>query len=122
MSAAVLIFAVIVVLACIFLLVRTQYFFMLAEQVLATRWIYLAAILRLLIGGAIIASAHAFAYPQVIAALGWLLAFSAIVLVSVPQPVWVGMAERLASAPLTVVRFLLVLGLCFGGFIVYAAL
>ena len=122
MFEAVLLFGVVIVLACIFLLIRAQQLSVFAERILATRWIYLAALLRLLVGAAMIASAQAFKYSQVITLLGWLLALGGVVLVAVPQPVWVNLAGRLADLPLSVVRLLLVLGLCFGGFIVYAAL
>lgn len=122
MFEAVLLFAVVIIVACFYLLIRTPQMFVLAERILATRWIYLAALFRLLAGAAIIASAHAFKYPEVIALLGWLLALSGLVLVAVPQPVWVGLAERLAELPLIMARILLLLGLCFGGFIVYAGL
>jgi hypothetical protein len=122
MFEAVLLFAVGIILACLYLLIRTQHMFVLVERILATRWIYLAALFRLLAGAAIIASADAFKYPQVIALLGWLLALGGVVLVAVPQPVWVGLARRLAELPLFLVRVLLLLALCFGGFIVYAGL
>ncbi|MEH6569853.1 MAG: hypothetical protein V7709_12295 [Halioglobus sp.] len=122
MFETVLLFGVVIVLGCIFLLIRAQHLLVLAERILATRWIYLAALLRLLLGAAMIASAHAFKYPQAITLLGWLLAFGGVVLIAVPQPVWVNLAGRLADLPLGVVRLLLLLGLCFGGFIVYAAL
>lgn len=122
MFEAVLLFGVVIVLGCIYLLIRAQHLLLVAEQILATRWIYLAALLRLLVGAAMIASAQSFKFPQVITLLGWLLAFGGVILIAVPQPVWANLAVRLASLPLSVVRGLLMLGLCFGGFIVYAAL
>jgi hypothetical protein len=117
-----LLVAVGIVLACLFLLIRTPQLFVLADRILTTRWIYLAALARLLVGAAIIASAHAFEYPQAMLLLGWLLAFSGVLLVAVPQPVWVDLSGRLADLPLMAVRALLLLGLCFGGFVLSTAL
>jgi hypothetical protein len=122
MFEAVLLVAVGIVLVCLFLLIRTSHLFVLADRILTTRWIYLAALVRLLVGAAIIASAHAFKYPQAMLLLGWMLAFSGVLLVAVPQPVWVGLSGRLADLPVVAVRALLLLGLCFGGFILSAAL
>ncbi len=44
MFEAVLLFAVVIIVACFYLLIRTPQMFVLAERILATRWIYLAAL------------------------------------------------------------------------------
>ena len=105
-----------------FLLVRTGQAMPLLHKVLATRWIYLAALFRLMLGAAIIASAHTVAYPQLIGLIGWLIALGGMLLVAVPQPVWIGMADRVIKWPVLCLRIWLLLGLLFGGFVTYTAL
>ncbi|MEH6584069.1 MAG: hypothetical protein V7754_19205 [Halioglobus sp.] len=108
--------------ACLFMLVRTEQMLGLVNKVFATRWIYLAAFFRLLLGAAFIASAHTVKFPQVIAALGWLMVFGGLVLVAAPQTLWQGMASWFTRQPLALLRAWLVLGLLFGGALIYIAL
>jgi hypothetical protein len=106
----------------LFLLVRTEQAVPLLNKVFATRWIYLAALFRLMLGAALIASAHTVAYPHVIGLIGWLIALGGLLLVAVPQPVWAGMAGWIINQPVLFMRCWLLVGLLFGGFVSYTAL
>lgn len=115
-------FGLLVCVAALALQFRLAWAEGLVERVLDTRWIYLAALLRLLFGAALIASAHTVKYPGVITVLGWLLAFGGILMVVVPQDTWVAMARRMLALPALLLRVWLLIGLAFGAGIVYVAL
>jgi hypothetical protein len=108
--------------ASLYLMVRTKSALSLIDIVFATRWIYLAALLRLLLGAALIAAASAVKFPQTITVIGWLMALGGLVLVAVPQEPLYKMGLWFAHLPIFLVRTWLLLGLLFGGFMMYAAL
>lgn len=94
----------------------------LLERVYGSAWIFGAALLRLLLGAALIAAADSVRYSGVVAGCGWLFALSGLTLVAVPQPLlrrlagWFG---QLSPAP---ARLWLSGALAFGLFLVYAGL
>ena len=116
-------FGLFVVLACLYLLVRTEQVLDLVDDVFGTRWIYLAATFRLLLGAALIASADAVRYPQLVQAVGWIAAFGGIVLVAVPQAALLRLVHWfIADRSLVLMRVWLVAALLFGVFMTYVAL
>jgi hypothetical protein len=122
MSGVVLLFGMFVCVACLALQFRLSWAENILERVFDSRWIYLAALLRLLLGAALIASAHTVKYPVVIAVIGWLMAFGGIILVVVPQDAWVSLGRKMLALPPLFLRAWLLVGLGFGAGIVYVAL
>lgn len=106
----------------LYLLVRPQALIALIDQVLTTRWLFLVALVRLLLGAALIASASAVGFSGVIAAIGWLGALSGMVLVAVPPPVWERFSEWLKRLPIALLRIWTLMGLSLGGFLIFASL
>jgi hypothetical protein len=94
----------------------------LLDKVFATRWLYGAALLRLLVGASLIAAANGVAYPRVIAALGWLMALGGLVLVVVPAPAVAQMAAWFGRLSPAMSRLWLSTAVLFGLFLIYAAL
>jgi hypothetical protein len=94
----------------------------LLDKVFATRWLYGAALLRLLVGASLIAAANGVAYPRVIAALGWLMALGGLVLVVVPAPAVARMAAWFGRLSPAMSRLWLSTAVLFGLFLIYAAL
>lgn len=105
-----------------YLLVQPQAMRSLIDQVLTTRWIFLSALLRLLLGAALIASAQAVKFPEVITAIGWLMALSGMTLVAVPPVAWERLGERLQLLPAMLLRLLTLIGFALGGFLLFASL
>ncbi|MEH6591016.1 MAG: hypothetical protein V7746_12190 [Halioglobus sp.] len=122
MWGVVFLFGVFVCIASLALQFRLAWAEAILERVFDSRWIYLAALFRLLLGAALIASAQTVKYPGVITLIGWLLAFGGIILVVVPQDTWVNMGRRMLALPSLVLRGWLLIGLAFGAGIVYVAL
>ena len=105
-----------------YLFIRTEQIAGLIDRVLVSRWLYLAALFRLLLGAALIASAHTVQFSQAIALIGWLTALGGLLLVAAPQALWRGLGQWLARQSLTLMRAWLLLGLLLGAFFLYAAL
>ena len=108
--------------ASLYLLVRIEHLKGMIDTVLASRWIYLAALLRLMLGAALIASAHTVMYSLAVTVLGWLIAFSGLVLVAIPQSAWVDFGGVLAELPRAVLRLFAMIWLLIGGFLLYVSL
>lgn len=106
----------------LFLLVHPGSMTVLLDKVFGTRWLYGAALLRLLLGAALIASAGTVAYPAVVALCGWLFALGALLLVVIPAPALRRMAGWFAALSTVWRRLWLSLALLFGLFLLYAAL
>jgi hypothetical protein len=92
------------------------------ERVFNTRWLYGAALLRLLLGAGLIASADAVRYPGAVALLGWLFALAGITLVVIPAPAMRRMVGWFSGLPPGQARIWLSGGVVLGLFLVYAAL
>ena len=84
MAGIVLVLGVVLTAGSVYLLFRPDTLRTLLPRVFATRWLYGAALLRLLLGAALIAAAPAVALPGVVAVLGWLFVLGALLLVVVP--------------------------------------
>ncbi|MFK8048705.1 MAG: hypothetical protein AB8B81_09745 [Halioglobus sp.] len=105
-----------------YMFVQPQALLGLADRVLATRWVFLAALVRLMIGAALIASAPAVKFPEVVIGIGWLLALSGLILVAVPPTIWCRFSEWLPSWPTLLLRALTLIGLGLGAFLLFASL
>ncbi len=106
----------------LFLIARPRLMGDLLERVFGSAWLYGAALLRLLLGAALIASAETVRYSAAVAVFGWLFVLGGLVLVAVPQPVLQRMAGwfgRLSPAP---ARLWLSVALLFGLFLLYCGL
>lgn len=106
----------------LYLVVQPRVMLTLIDQVLTTRWIFLAAVLRLMLGATLIASAQAVKFPEVITAIGWLVAFSGLVLVAVPPGVWDRLNDWLQSLPAVLLRTFTSIGVALGGFLLFVSL
>lgn len=122
MGEFVLMVGVLLVGTSFYLAIQPQAMLALIDQALATRWIFLVALLRLMLGAALIASAQAVKFSEVIAAIGWLSALSGMVLVAVPPGVWDNLNEWLQSLPTLFLRVWTLIGLGLGSFLVFASL
>ena len=106
----------------IYLMVRTESALRLVDIVFATRWIYLAALLRLMLGAALIHAAPAVRFSPAITAIGWLMALGGLVLVVVPAPAVARMAAWFGRLSPAMSRLWLSTAVLFGLFLIYAAL
>ena len=105
----------------IVLLVRPAAIAGLLDRVFVTPWLYGAALMRLLLGAALIASAHTVNYSQAVALLGWLFVLGALFLVVIPAPVVSRLAGRFARLSPAMSRCWLCGALALGVFLVTAA-
>jgi hypothetical protein len=103
------------------LLVRPAAIAGLLARVFVSPWLYGAALLRLLLGAALIASADAVNYSQAVALLGWLFVLGALLLVVIPAPVVSRLARRFARLSPAMSRLWLSGALAMGVFLVTAA-
>jgi len=92
------------------------------ERVFGSRWLYGVALLRLLLGAGLIASADTVRQPEAVALLGWLFALSGITLVVIPATAMRRMIDWFGSLTPLPARLWLSAGLALGLFLVYAAL
>jgi hypothetical protein len=121
MWAIVPIMGLVIVVFSLWLIVRTEQLTPLLDKFLVTRWIYLGALARLLLGAGLIASAHTVKFTELILALGWLLALGGLLLVALPQVLWIGLGRRFAALPIAVMRAWLMFALLFGIALLYVA-
>jgi len=122
MPGFVLVVGVLVAGLSLFLWVRVAVMGAVVERVLGSRWLYGAALLRLLLGAGLIASADAVRYPQAVALLGWLFALSGITLVAIPAPAMRRMVGWFGGLTPVQARLWLSAGVALGLFFVLAAL
>ena len=122
MAAWVLAIGLLICCASGWLLLRPQAIADLLPRVFATRWRYAAALLRLLSGALLLASAEAVAFARAVTVMGWLMVLGGLVLVVLPTPVVESVSAWFAGLSVTASRLWLVAGLAIGLFLVYAAL
>jgi drug/metabolite transporter (DMT)-like permease len=84
------------------------------ERVLHPPWLYLLALLRLLLGAGLIAVAPASELPRLVAFAGWLLALAAMLSVAVPTPVLRRLGAAFAALPAWLLRLSLLGPLALG--------
>lgn len=106
----------------LYLFVRVAAMGAVLERVFGSRWLYGAALLRLLLGAGLIASADTVRYPGAVAVLGWLFALAGIILVVIPAPAMRRMVAWFGGLTPLQARLWLCAGAVLGLFFVYAAL
>ena len=106
----------------VYLLVRPVDIAGLLDKVFGTRWLYAAALFRLLLGAALIASAPTVAFGRAIGLFGWMFALSALTLMVIPAPVIRRMAGWFGQLSNTMARLWLSAAALFGLFFIYAAI
>ncbi|MFT6891657.1 MAG: hypothetical protein ACJASY_003716 [Halioglobus sp.] len=120
MGEFVLIAGVLLVGISLYLAVRPQAMLALIEQSLTTRWLFLVALLRLLLGAALLASASQVRFSEEVAVIGWIAALSGMVLVAIPLQVWDRLNDRVKAFPTLSLRVWPLAGLALGGFLLFA--
>ena len=114
MAGFVLFLGGLIVAASLVLITSPQRFTGILDGVFGSRWIYAAALARLLIGAALIASAQAVRFPDAIAAIGWLSVVGGLALVVIPGTAMARMTAWFSGLPTGVMRLWLVLALLLG--------
>jgi hypothetical protein len=110
---------VLLMLGSVLIFARPGGFVRFAQEVLQGRLRYLAALLRLLFGVVLLATAVASRYPLVFEVLGWLFALGGLLLVVWPPALLERIAGLIERIPVWVVRLVAPLVFVFGGFIFY---
>lgn len=106
----------------LFLILRPAQLPGLLDRVFGSRWLYAAALVRLLLGAALIAAAPGVAFPGAVELCGWLFVLGGLGLVVIPAPLLRRIADWFSALSLLATRLWLILALSFGLFLVYAAL
>ena len=122
MAGFVLFLGGVIAVASLVLMASPQRLTGLLDGVFGSRWIYAAALARLLIGAGLIASAQAVRFPGAIAVIGWLSVLGGLGLVVIPAPAMARITGWFAGLPAGLMRLWLALALLLGLFLVYAAL
>ncbi len=122
MSQFVLALGVIIVVSGLYLWLNPGKSEFLIDKVFRSRWLYGAALLRLLLGAALIAAAPAVQYSQAVSLLGWLFALAGLLLVTLPPAVVDAWADRLDRVSVWQMRLWLSVSIALGLSLVYAAL
>ena len=122
MPVAVLLVGMLITAISLYLLMRPAAMPGLLHKVFDSRWLYGVALLRLLLGAALIAAAETVAYPRAITTCGWLFVLGALSLVVIPAQVIRRVVARFAQLSPAMTRLWLLPALLFGLFIIAAAL
>ncbi len=122
MSQFVLVLGVFTILLSLLLGLQPRRFLTLADQVLNTRWLFAAALLRFLVGALLIAAAPAVQHSEIVALLGWLFALAGLLLVTLPPAVIDWMADRVTRFSPAQMRLWLSVSAALGCWLVYVAL
>ena len=121
MSNIVALVGVLVVLICGYSLVRLEPLKQMADAIFDGKWLYLAALARLLLGAVFIAAAPDTRMPLAVEVLGWLMCFGGVLLVSVPRGVWQGLIDRVMGLPGVFLRLFMVMGTGIGVFLIWVS-
>mgnify|MGYP003626091534 CR=1 FL=1 len=122
MPTVVLIIGLLVLASSLFFLVRPAQLRPALEKALLSRWLYGAALLRFMLGAALIGAGNAVAFPSLVVALGWLMALGGLLLVVLPLPALRAIVNRFSQLPAVLARLWLTVAVLIGTFLVYAAL
>ncbi|MEM1112349.1 MAG: hypothetical protein AAGI11_10620 [Pseudomonadota bacterium] len=122
MSLFVLLLGSVLVLIGLAVVAKPQLLPAMAGTIFTGRWLYPAALARLLIGAGLIAAAPHVALSGLVAALGWLAALGAMLLVTLPLPLWKGLAQWGEGLPGSVLRVVGLSVLAVGLLFVYAVI
>ncbi|NCF18960.1 MAG: hypothetical protein GWP63_12015 [Haliea sp.] len=122
MPSLVLLVGVLVTGVSLYLMLQPAQMAGLLDRVFGTRWRYAAALLRLLLGAALLASADSVAWSAAVELFGWLFVLGGLGLVAIPAPPLRRMAGWFGALSPTMTRLWLSLALLFGLFFICAAL
>ncbi len=122
MSQFVLLVGVLISGASLYLFLQPSRLAGLLDRVFGSWWLYGAALLRLLLGAGLIASAHTVSLAPVVQALGWLFVLGGLGLVAIPAPPLRRMAGWFGSLSPLATRLWLSVSFLFGLFFIYAYL
>lgn len=122
MQGFVLMLGVVVSLLGLALLVRPRAMLGLIDKIFDSRWLYLVALVRFLVGAGLIAAAPAVAFSTIVSVLGWLFALGGILLVTIPAPTVRRIASWFTQLPIWQARLWTLLALLLGLFFIYAAI
>ena len=106
----------------LYLLLQPTRLAVLLDTVFGSWWLYGAALLRLLLGAGLIASAHTVALSEAVQAFGWLFVIGGLGLVAIPAPPLRRMAKWFAALSPLATRLWLSLSLLFGLFFIFVYL
>ena len=104
----------------LYLLIRTRAMPGLLENVFGSGWLYGAALVRFLLGAALIGSAHTVAFAPAVELFGWLFCLSGLSLVVTPRPVLTRGVAWFCALSVPMARLWLGGALLFGLFFVLA--
>jgi uncharacterized protein YjeT (DUF2065 family) len=122
MPEVVLVSGMLITSVSLYLLVRPQAMAGLLDKVFGTRWLFAAALFRLMLGAALIASAPTVAFPRAIGLFGWLFVLGGLLLVAIPAPALRRVTGWFGQLSDTMSRLWLSGAVIFGLFIIYAAI
>ena len=121
MTQFVLLLGVAVGVAGLVMLARPRAMVGLADRVFNRRLIYLAALLRLLLGALLIAAAPSVGFSIAIEVIGWLMVLGALLLVTLPLALWQRLVNWAVALPNLAIRAAALFALALGIFFVYAS-
>ena len=90
------------------------------DKVFGSGWLYGAALFRLLLGAALIGSAHTVAFSTAVEVFGWLFCIGGLTLVTVHRSAWQRMVGWFTKLSPAMTRLWLSTALLFGLFFIYA--
>ena len=122
MQAFVLVVGITISLLSIVLMVRPAPMLARIDDILSSRWLFLVALLRFLVGAGLIASAPAVGYSGAVTVLGWLFALGGLLLVSVPASLVRRVTTWFTGLAAWQVRLWVLLALALGLFLAFAAI
>jgi len=106
----------------LYLIARPTSAIAMVDEVFASAWLYGAALLRLLLGAALIGSAHTVSFSTAVEVFGWLFCIGGLTLVTVHRSALQRMAGWFAELSPAMTRLWLSTALLFGLFFIYAYL
>lgn len=122
MPEVVLVVGMLVTSISLYLFVRPGDMPGLLAKVFTTRWLYAAALVRLLLGAALLGSAATVAFPRAVGLFGWLFVLGGLLMVVITAPAIGRIAGWFSQLSIAMSRLWLSGAVMFGLFLVYAAL
>jgi hypothetical protein len=104
----------------LYLMIRTEELWGLLQRVFGSGWLYGAALLRLLLGAMLIASAPTVAYATAVEVFGWLFCIGGLSLVVLPRSVLQRMVGWFSGLSPGMARLWLSSAVVFGLFFIFA--
>ena len=120
MPELVLLTGILIAGASVYLMIRTEELWDLLHRVFGSGWLYGAALMRLLLGAILIASAPTVAYSLAVEVFGWMFCVGGLSLVVLPRPVLQRMVDWFSGLSPGMARLWLSSAVLFGLFFVFA--